>query len=473
VRLNANGSVDASFNPAPNGSVTAVALQPDGRLMVGGSFSNIGGISRTGIARLAATSPAVQTLGVAANRGSVVLNRSGTTGELAAVLFEQSADQVTWTRLGDGIRAPGTANWQLAGLNLPASGLFYIRARGIAPSGSGNSSGIFSVVREFNYANPLATVPGAIAQSPAQAAAPSLALDPVTGVAPRATISMVAGEGTVEIFAAQTQTGLRPARLANLSTRGLVSADAPLILGFAISGDAPRRVLLRAVGPGLRVFGVNDALGATRLQVYRAAGGLLTSNEGWGVAPELVQAAVATGAFPLAPGSADSAAVLTLSPGSYTMQVVDTRGSGGVALAEIYDADTGAGSRLVNVSSRGAAGAGNAALISGFVIAGGDATERLLLRAVGPGLAAFGAGNLVRDPVIALFDAEGRALGANDNWVSSVGDITLATASAGAFALEVGSRDAAVLATLSGGAYTIQVTGANSGTALLEVYEVR
>ena len=442
--------------------------------MVGGNFSNVGGISRTGIARLAATGLATQTLGVAANRGSVVLNRSGTTGELAAVLFEQSSDQTAWTRLGDGIRAPGTANWQLAGLNLPASDLFYIRARGIAPSGSGNSSGIFSVVREFNYANPLATVAGSVAQSPAQAAAPSLALDPVTGVAPRATVSMVAGEGTVEIFAAQTQTGLRPARLANLSTRGLVSADAPLILGFAISGDAPRRVLLRAVGPGLRVFGVNDALGATRLQVYRAAGsGLLASNEGWGVAPELVQAAVATGAFPLAPGSADSAAVLTLSPGSYTMQVVDTRGSGGVALAEIYDADTGAGSRLVNVSSRGAAGAGNAALISGFVIAGGDAAERLLLRAVGPGLAAFGAGNLVRDPVIALFDAEGRALGANDNWVSSVADITLATVRAGAFALEVGSKDAAVLATLSGGAYTIQVTGANAGTALLEVYEVR
>jgi hypothetical protein len=152
---------------------------------------------------------------------------------------------------------------------------------------------------------------------------------------------------------------------------------------------------------------------------------------------------------------------------------VDTRGNGGVALAEIYDAGTSAGSRLVNVSSRGAAGSGQAALISGFVIAGGNAAERVLLRGVGPGLARFGASSVVTDPVISLYDAEGRALGTNDNWVSSITDVSAASLAAGAFALEAGSRDAAVLATLPSGAYTIQVTAGSTGTALLEIYEVR
>ena len=112
-------------------------------------------------------------------------------------------------------------------------------------------------------------------------------------------------------------------------------------------------------------------------------------------------------------------------------------------------------------------------MISGFVIAGGNTAERLLLRGVGPGLTKFGATGVVADPSVALYDAEGRALGTNDNWVSSVSTISAAALRAGAFALDAGSRDAAVLATLSSGAYTIQVSAGTTGTALLEIYEVR
>jgi hypothetical protein len=230
-------------------------------------------------------------------------------------------------------------------------------------------------------------------------------------------------------------------------------------------------VLVRAVGPGLRAFGVNDALVATRLEVYDSAGALLRASEGW--AGENLATAVATGAFPLTAGSADSAALLTLAPGVYSIHVQVPAGTtDGVGLAEIYDAGQGAGSRLVNVSSRGVAGSGSAALISGFVIAGSGAAERVLLRGIGPGLTRFGATG-VTDPSVALFDAEGRALGANDNWVSSIETISSAAVRAGAFALDPGSRDAAVLATLPDGAYTIQVSAGTTGTALLEIYEVR
>jgi uncharacterized delta-60 repeat protein len=478
LRLNADGSLDSSFTVPVNGPVTSVALQPDGRVMMGGGFTSVAGQSRVGVGRLAPMDAATQSLGVAANRTSVIWNRGGTSAELSAVIFEISSDRFTWTRLGEGTRVPSSgSNWQLAGVTLPPSGIFYIRARGIAPSSGGRSSGIFEAVREFNFANPIAEASGVIAQAvtPASAAFPAFTLDPITGIAARSTVMMVPGEGSVEILAglAGTADKANSSRLANLSTRGRVSADSPLILGFAISGRDSRPVLVRAIGPALRAFGVNNALSATRLDVYNDGGVLISSNEGWGGDPTLLQAATATGAFPLTSGSADSAALLTLAPGNYTIQVIDVNRGGGVALAEIYDAGSGVGSRLVNVSSRGASGSGGDALISGFVIAGTDAAQRVLLRGVGPGLIQFGATNVVVDPSIALFDAEGRALGTNDNWVSSLDTISSAALRAGAFALDRGSRDAAVLATLPSGAYTIQVSAGSTGTALLEIYEVR
>jgi hypothetical protein len=196
----------------------------------------------------------------------------------------------------------------------------------------------------------------------------------------------------------------------------------------------------------------------------------VAANEGWANSTAVTQ----TGAFPLVAGSADSAAIVTLAPGNYTMQVIDVRGNGGVGLAEIYDAGTGDGARLVNVSSRASAGTGADALISGFVIAG-DGSQRVLLRGIGPGLARFGATGLVADPAVALFDGTGLELGSNDNWVSSLTTVSSAAANAGAFALDPGSKDAAVLATLPAGAYTIQVRAGSggAGNALLEIYEVR
>ncbi|MGH7946289.1 MAG: hypothetical protein ACREF9_14950, partial [Opitutaceae bacterium] len=447
-------------------------------------FTQIGGQSRVGIARLAAADPAVQILGVASNRSTVIWNRAGTAAELSAVIFELSSDRFTWNALGEGTRVANSgADWQLTGVTLPATGVFYVRARGIVPSSGGTSSGIFETAREFNFANPIAGGGGVIAQAvtPSPAAYPAMTLDPITGVVARSTVMMVPGEGSVEIIASGSAGATNTARLANLSTRGRVTADTPLILGFAIAGDEARPVLVRAIGPALRAFGVSDALPAARLVVYDAAGAFISSNEGWAGAVNLAQAAASTGAFPLAAGSADSAALLTLEPGAYSIHVQaspaglpsEALAKDGVALAEIYDAGSGGGSRLVNVSSRGSAGTGSDALISGFVIAGADASQRVLLRGIGPGLTKLGATGAVADPSVALFDADGRPLGTSDNWVSSLPAVSSAATRSGAFALDPGSRDAAVLATLPSGAYTIQVSAGSTGTALLEIYEVR
>jgi len=54
ARLNADGSVDNAFNPGTgvDGSAMALALQPDGKVLVGGWFSSINGVPRNNIARL-------------------------------------------------------------------------------------------------------------------------------------------------------------------------------------------------------------------------------------------------------------------------------------------------------------------------------------------------------------------------------------------------------------------------------------
>ncbi|MEP6900614.1 MAG: delta-60 repeat domain-containing protein, partial [Actinomycetota bacterium] len=58
VRLNPNGSLDASFQnpavtgPAFNENVFTMALQPDGKILIGGQFTSVGGLPRTYLARL-------------------------------------------------------------------------------------------------------------------------------------------------------------------------------------------------------------------------------------------------------------------------------------------------------------------------------------------------------------------------------------------------------------------------------------
>lgn len=53
VRLNANGSRDATYQADDiNGEITAMTLQPDGKLLLGGMFTNVGGPQSAGVARL-------------------------------------------------------------------------------------------------------------------------------------------------------------------------------------------------------------------------------------------------------------------------------------------------------------------------------------------------------------------------------------------------------------------------------------
>ena len=270
--------------------------------------------------------------------------------------------------------------------------------------------------------------------------------------------------GSVTSVAAQLK--VNPAAwLSNVSLRTTLAAAQNVIVGFVVGGDGiPKELLLRAAGPALAGFGLTGAMTDPRLELYRAST-KLTDNNDWPAA--LAGSFAAVGAFPFATASRD-AALQGSFVGAHTVQVTGT--SGGVVLIEGYDAGTGSSARIVNLSARNRVGTGADILIAGFYVAG-TGTQRVLIRAVGPTLAALGVPSVLADPQLELTDATGR-LAANDNWDAALAPVF---AQVGAFPLPVGSKDSAVVVTLAAGrSYTVQVSGVATtvGEALVEVYEV-
>ncbi|HKP01729.1 MAG TPA: DUF4394 domain-containing protein [Chthoniobacterales bacterium] len=122
--------------------------------------------------------------------------------------------------------------------------------------------------------------------------------------------------------------------------------------------------------------------------------------------------------------------------------------------------------RLLNISTRGKVGTGDDVLIGGFISRGGG---RVVVRAIGPSLAAFGVPSPLGDPVLTLKDASGTTLATNDDWQSTQeADIT-ATGLAPLVSLE-----SAILTSLPAGSYSAIVSGKGSATglALIEVYQL-
>ncbi len=160
-------------------------------------------------------------------------------------------------------------------------------------------------------------------------------------LAPGAYSAQVAGLGqTTGIALVEAyQVGQGSAQLINLSSRAVVNpSTGPLITGFVISGG-PAQVLVRGSGPALVPYGVTDVIPQPVLQVYDSTGKLVATNTGWSTninSAQVAAAATAVGAFPFASGSADSALLLTLPAGAYSVEISDATGVVGNSLAECY-----------------------------------------------------------------------------------------------------------------------------------------
>lgn len=290
----------------------------------------------------------------------------------------------------------------------------------------------------------------------------------------------------VAVSEAASLSVLPSGRLLNLSARALTrGGDDVLITGFVVQGSGVKRLLVRAIGPALGLLGVSNALPDPQLKLFDAGGVERYSLDDWGRYPNgnaLTATSVRIGAFALPNDSKDASFLISLEPGAYTAHITSVeQPSPRVALVEVYDAENGA-PRLINLSTRARVETGEGALIAGFVVDAG-APKRILVRAIGPGLAAFGVPGALDDPVLTVKGTTSSGIAAtstNDDWSTPdtngliAAEIAAAAVTVGAFPLSPSSRDACLLLTLAPGNYTAQVTGKNSATgiALVEVYEV-
>jgi hypothetical protein len=262
-------------------------------------------------------------------------------------------------------------------------------------------------------------------------------------------------------------------RLANLSVRNVTADGArTLIVGFNVDGPGTRPLIVRAVSETLgRVFGVSRVLGDVDVALYNSTSGtpLLTARSlptGASLAFQRV------GAFALDAGTTDAAVVTQLTAGTYTVHALPASGAvlrEGVSLVEVYE-DGIYGTRLTNLSAR--TELGSEPLIVGFVVAG-QGKARVLLRAVGPGLAAFGLTGLATDPRLTLVSqASGQVVAQNDDWGASAA-VTAAGNATGAFTL-TNAKDAALVVDLDPGAYTVRLENATTapGLVLAELFQV-
>ena len=287
------------------------------------------------------------------------------------------------------------------------------------------------------------------------------------------------------------------ARLVNIATRGQVGeGDDVLISGFVTRGATEKKILVRAVGPTLgTAFGVTGALAAPRLTLSSTGrgGGVLKTNAGWAGAAELAAVFPQVGAFPLADNALDAAILSSLGAGTYTGAVSAPAGAKGVALLEVYDADSGSpAAEIVNLSTRALVGAEAAGtLIAGFAIRG-TTSDTVLVRGVGPSLGrVFGLSRAIGATQVTVYDARGQRVAGNSVWTRNddddddddddkddddkSSDIEEASDRSGAWRLPRGTSDSALLLTLAPGVYTVHVTGVRgaSGIGLVEVFEVR
>jgi cyclophilin family peptidyl-prolyl cis-trans isomerase len=127
-------------------------------------------------------------------------------------------------------------------------------------------------------------------------------------------------------------------RLVNLSCMQQVAANSLLTAGFAISGTTSKTVLIRASGPTLTTFGVQNVMPDPQINVFNSNTTVIASNAGWAGDTSITAAQTAVGAFAFtSTTSKDSAVLITLAPGSYSAQATSASGAAGTTLIEVYE----------------------------------------------------------------------------------------------------------------------------------------
>jgi len=264
------------------------------------------------------------------------------------------------------------------------------------------------------------------------------------------------------------------APLLNISTRMQVGiVDNVLIGGFIVQGNGPKKLILRAIGPSLAALGVPGPLADPALELHDASGAVIARNDNWQTTQigGVITASQATdiqgsGIAPSNP--AESAMIVSLAAGSYTVIVRGANNGSGMGLVEAYDLDGAAPAKLANISTRGLVQTAEKVLIGGLIIGGPD-SAKIIARALGPSLTQAGLTGVLTDPTLELRDNNGALVRSNDDWRS---DQQLEIEATGI--PPTNNLEAAIVATLAPGNYTAIVAGKNGGTGigLVEFYKL-
>ena len=239
-----------------------------------------------------------------------------------------------------------------------------------------------------------------------------------------------------------------------------------MIGGFIISGTGDKKVLLRAIGPSLSnpPVSLTGTLQDPTISLFNVSGKLI-SNDNWADDPNAQSIDPA-----LRPTNGlESAILISLPPGAYTTIVSGVGGGTGIGLVEVFDMDATVPSKLSNISTRGLVETGDNVLIGGLIVKGPE-SETVVVRAIGPSLAAppINLTNVLQNPSLGLFNDQGSRIQFNDDWQSDQANDIIATG------LQPSNpAESVIVRTLTPGNYTAIVTGVNNttGIALVEVYE--
>ena len=268
-----------------------------------------------------------------------------------------------------------------------------------------------------------------------------------------------------QLLSLPARPGAKP-QLLNISTRFSVGAGHSVgIGGFIITGNEPKKVIVRAMGPSLGASGLENVLADPVLEIHGGApDSLIAINDNW--RDDVASAAELTVNGMAPPDDNESATVLTLQPGLYTAVVGGKNEMAGTALVEVYDGDLTADSQLANISTLGFVGAADDVLIGGFVV--GTGAAQVVVRALGPSLVQASVPNPIPDPILEVHDGNGAVM-MNDDWQSSANHDAIP---ASLQALE--TQEAALHAVMAPGRYTAVVRGKTgaTGMALVEAYNL-
>jgi len=442
ARYNPNGILDSTFGtggkvttdfPGEFDGIRAIALQADGKI-VGAGFTFVTD-SNFGLARYNSDG----TLDGSFGSGGLVVtdfSGSGATDEAHAVVVQP-----------DGLIIAGGIV-QVAG-----NGLDFALAR-YESNGSLNSAfgGTGKVTTSFSGAD-----------------------DFVNALVLQADGKLVAAGGSggsssnPDFALARYSTGLAgppPGQLLNIATRLRVQTGENVIIGgFIVTGTDTKNVIIRGIGPSLSSF-FSGVLANPTLELFQGST-LLQSNNDW---KDTQRTEIeATGLQPS--NDFESAIVRTLPPGSYTAVLRGLSNTIGIAVVEAYDLNQAANSKLANIATRGFVEAGDNVMIGGLIIgpaAGSNA--RVVVRAIGPSLTAFGIAGALEDPTVELKDANGSTLSSNDNWGQGqpveLQQLGLAPTNI---------NESALVTSLAPASYTAIVRGVGNttGVGLVEVYHVQ